>query len=359
MSTSSTSPQFRAIAIVAAVLVVLSLSLVVAACGMGTGVGDGGAVSTIGTSDGSETTPTDSTEVSTDSTEPSSDTATTGSSGSETTESTSTGDTGSGSDSSSTTGSTAGSGSSGSVTTTTAGQGTVTVNVYFARDERMAAAARVITKTQGVGAAAVRVLLEGPTAREKTAGMSSSIPKGTALLGLNIKNGIATVDLSKEYASGGGSLSMMTRLAQMVFTLTQFPTVKGVSFKLDGKPIDVLGGEGIIIDHPMTRADYEDMSPAILVESPTLGVTVNSPLRVTGTANVFEAVFRINVVDNDGLIIADERAQASSGTGTRGTFDVTVSYPAGHAGQGSLIVFEKSAKDGSNVNVVEIPIILK
>ena len=70
---------------------------------------------------------------------------------------------------------------------------------------------------------------------------------------------------------------MFMRLAQVVFTLTQFPTVEGVNFKLDGEPIDVLGGEGIIIDHPMSRADYEDMSPAILVESPTVGDTVRQP----------------------------------------------------------------------------------
>ena len=47
---------------------------------------------------------------------------------------------------------------------------------------------------------------------------------------------------------------MLMRLAEVVFTLTQFPTVEGVNFKLDGKAIDVLGGEGIIIDHPMGRA---------------------------------------------------------------------------------------------------------
>ena len=245
------------------------------------------------------------------------------------------------------------------MTPTTATKDTMTVNVYFARDEKIAAAGRVIPKTQSVGAAAMQALLDGPTGAEHAAGMSTTIPEGTTLLGLDIKNGVATVDLSKEYASGGGSLSMMMRLAQVVFTLTQFPSVTGVNFMLDGKPIDVLGGEGIIIDHPMTRADYEDMSPAILVESPTLGATVSSPVRITGTANVFEAVFRINIVDWDGLIIADERVQASSGTGTRGTFDVTVKYPSGHAGRGSLIVFENSAKDGSPINVVEIPLVLK
>ena len=335
-STSSDSARRRAGIVVLAVLLVLSLAALVAACGVGGGVGDGGAVST---SDTSGTTGTEPESSDTTAAEPAGeDTSTTEQPAAVTSTS---------ADASTTTTVTSGTG------------GTTAVNVYFARDEKMAAASRTIDKTQGVGAAAVRLLLEGPNGVEQKGGMTSAIPEGTALLGVNIKNGIATVDLSKEYSSGGGSLSMMTRLAQVVFTLTQFPTVEGVNFMLDGKPIDVLGGEGIIIDHPMTRADYEDMSPAILVESPTLGGIVSSPVRVTGTANVFEAVFRINVVDWDGLIIADERVQASSGTGTRGTFDVTIKYPAGHAGQGSLIVFENSAKDGSPINVIEMPIVLK
>ncbi len=53
---------------------------------------------------------------------------------------------------------------------------------------------------------------------------------------------------------------MQARLAQVVYTITQFPTVKGVVFSLDGEPIDVLGGEGIIIDQPLTRRDYAEPS---------------------------------------------------------------------------------------------------
>ncbi len=317
ISTSLEHSRRREGVVVAAVLLAFALALVVSACGAGSAAGDGGTVSTAG---GSATTATGPSGSDTSLTEPA------------------------GPD---------------SQTTERPGGGTVTVNAYFARNEKIATASQTIAKTQGTAAAAMSLLLEGPNAVERGGGMTTAIPKGTRLLGLDIKNSVATVDLSKEYASGGEGLSMMTRLAQVVFTLTQFPGVQGVAFMLDGKPIDVLGGEGIIIDHPMTRADYEDLSPAILVESPALGADVDSPLRVVGTANVFEAVFRINLVDNDGLIIADQRVQASSGTGTRGTFDVTIQYPTGHAGQGSLIVFENSAKDGSQVNVVEIPIALK
>ena len=301
------------------------LAVVVVACGMAGEVGDGGTVST-----------TESPQP----TEPPAETTTT--TGSDTTDST-----------------VAPKPTTTTVTSEPVTQDTMTVRVYFSSNEQIAAATRVIPKTQQVGAAAMRALLEGPTQAEEDGGMVTCIPEGTKFLGLNVVDGVATVDLSLEYGSGGGTLSMLTRLAQVVFTLTQFPSVEGVNFKLDGDSIDVLGGEGIIIDHPMSREDYEDLSPAILVESPTVGATVGSPLRITGTANVFEAVFRVNIVNWDGLIIADKVVMASSGTGTRGTFDVTVPFEVDRAGLGALIVFAESPKDGSQINVVEIPLQLK
>ncbi|MBC7294318.1 MAG: GerMN domain-containing protein, partial [Thermoleophilia bacterium] len=171
-------------------------------------------------------------------------------------------------------------------TTTLGSQGTMTISVYFTRDEKITPVHRVIPQTKEVGAAAIKALLAGPTAAEKAFGLGTNIPDGTTFLGLSIKNGVATLDLSKEYASGGGSLSMFARLAEVVYTLTQFPSVKGVQLKLDGKPVEVFGGEGLVLDHPLTRADFEDLTPAILVESPCIGDKIKSPVRIYGSANV-------------------------------------------------------------------------
>ena len=52
---------------------------------------------------------------------------------------------------------------------------------------------------------------------------------------------------------------MQMRLAQVVYTLTQFPTVSAVRFSLDGAPVDVFSSEGIVLDHPVGRTDYEDL----------------------------------------------------------------------------------------------------
>ena len=58
------------------------------------------------------------------------------------------------------------------------------------------------------------------TATVPAIGMVNGIPDGTEVLGVDISDGVATVDLSEEFASGGGSLSMQLRVAQVVFTST-------------------------------------------------------------------------------------------------------------------------------------------
>lgn len=240
-------------------------------------------------------------------------------------------------------------------TTSSEPAATQVVRAYFMRGEEVGPVGRDVTG-DAVAAGALTALLEGPDPSEVELGFTSSIPAGTELLGVDIVDGVATVDLSSEFETGGGSLSMMSRVAQVVFTLTQFPTVESVRFELEGAPLAALGGEGLALDTPQTRADWEDLSPAILVESPLPDAEVTSPLRITGTANTFEATFIINVVDGDGLIVYDDFAMATSGTGTRGTFDVTVTFEVPTAGIGAVIVFEESAEDGSQINVVEIPV---
>jgi hypothetical protein len=149
---------------------------------------------------------------------------------------------------------------------------------------------------------------------------------------------------------------MTMRLAQVVYTLTQFPTIQRVRFRIEGEPVTVFGGEGIIIDTPQTRGDYEDVTPALLVESPTPGQSARSPLRVTGTGNTFEASFIAEVRDAKGKVIKQTFEMATSGTGTRGTFDFKIAFSTGKTEMGSLVVYEDSAQDGSPINVVKIPL---
>lgn len=240
-------------------------------------------------------------------------------------------------------------------TTTTKGE-TVDVLVFFMRGEYVAPVRRHVPATKEVAKAAMEELIAGPTSEEKAAGFTTALPDRTLFLGIALNGSVATVDLSKEYESGGGTLSMTARLGQVVYTLTQFPTVDSVLFKLDGKPVEVFSGEGLILDHPVTRADYEYVTAPIHVESPAYGDTVKSPLRVYGTSNVFEATSQLRIVDSAGKKLAEVVVTATSGTGTRGTFDVTVPFKAEPGSDITLISFEYSPKDGSMVNLTEIPL---
>jgi len=231
----------------------------------------------------------------------------------------------------------------------------MTISVYFMRGEFVGTAHRSVPQTTAVATAAMTALLGGPLASEKAAGLATIIPTGTKLRSVKVSNGIATVDLSSAYDSGGGTLSMTARLAQVVYTLTQFPTVKGVDFKIDGKKVTVFGGEGIMLGHPQRRADYEKITPPIFVESPAVGDTLKSPITFWGTANVFEAQFQVQLFDSKGKVLVEKAVHATSGTGTRGTFKTTLSFSTS-ATKGRLKTYDLSAKDGKQVDIINIPL---
>ncbi|HXV56646.1 MAG TPA: GerMN domain-containing protein [Gaiellaceae bacterium] len=237
--------------------------------------------------------------------------------------------------------------------------GTVTYQVWFQTADGLFVTYRTEPSTPRVGTAALEALLAGPNAVEEGNGLSTSVPEGTQLLGLTIEDGIASVDLTSEYESGGGTLSMQMRLAQVVFTLTQFPTVDGVTFSLDGEPIDVLGGEGIIIDHPLTRRDYADLLPAILVTAPTFGQEISTPLRVRGSANVFEANVTVRLLDEDGDEIASTFTTATCGSGCRGTYRVSLPFGIDGPQEAVVVVQDDDADgDGRPSHEVRIPVLL-
>ncbi|MDT8434308.1 MAG: GerMN domain-containing protein [Anaerosomatales bacterium] len=236
-------------------------------------------------------------------------------------------------------------------------EGTSELTIYLVRGETLGVTIREVPGTVAVARAALEELLAGPSDLDDEAGLTTAIPEGTRLNDVSVADGVATVDLSPEFESGGGSLSMQLRVSQVVFTLTSFPTVDAVAFMIDGQPVEAIGGEGVMVDPPVSRAVFADNTlPAILLESPGPWQEVSSPLRIIGTSNTFEATFNYEIVDPAGAIVAEGFGTATAGMGTWGTFDVTVPYEIARPGVGALIVFESSAKDGSRINLVEIPL---
>jgi hypothetical protein len=164
------------------------------------------------------------------------------------------------------------------------------------------------------------------------------------------------VNLSTEFDSGGGTTSMQYRLGQVVYTLTQFSTIKSVLFQIEGETVTVFGGEGIVLDGPQARADYYDQLPSIFVDRPAYGAAFASGGHVSGNANVFEATFRVAILDASGKSLVDRQVMATCGTGCRGTFDVTMQYKVTKGQWGTLHAYNPSAKDGTPGEIRDYPV---
>jgi hypothetical protein len=244
------------------------------------------------------------------------------------------------------------------------------VRAYFLLDDRPGSAGtgtgpdlvpvlRTVPRSTAVASAAIRQLLLGPSATERAASprVRTTIPAGVKLLSVRISGGLATVDLTGRFDDGGGSASMFGRLAQLTYTVTQFPTVTRVALRLDGRPVTVFSGEGIVIDRPLTRAQFrDDWLPPIFVDRPAYRAAMPDPARITGLANVFEATFRIAIRDAAGRVLVDRQAMATCGTGCWGRFDVTLRYAVSRPQWGLLRVYSRSARDGSVENVRDYPV---
>ena len=204
---------------------------------------------------------------------------------------------------------------------------------------------------------ALAALLEGPDELETEIGMTTEIPEGTAVLDLVIEDGIAIVDLSSDFNATSGTLGETLAIGQIVFTLTQFDTVDAVGFRIDGEDVDAIGSHGSDVSEPLTRDDFnQSVRPLILLESPTPGTAVTDEVVIRGEANTFEANVVYAVTDGDGLIVAEGFTTATEGNGTWGTFEEIVPVEFETAGVGAVIVWEDSAEDGSQINVVDYPI---
>lgn len=104
--------------------------------------------------------------------------------------------------------------------------------------------------------AQVAALADGPNPEESERGLASAVPADVEVLAARLDAGVLTVDLSPAYHRGGGVASMLGRLNQLYYTLSQPSDVDAVRIAIDGRVIDVLAGEGILLEVPWVRADH-------------------------------------------------------------------------------------------------------
>jgi hypothetical protein len=227
---------------------------------------------------------------------------------------------------------------------------TIAIQTWFTRGNRVVPTQRIRPLTQATSRLALTELLAGPTSAEAGLGISNAIAAETTFDISAISDGVAIVSFSAGFFAGGRDIARLRR-AQVVFTLTQFPTVRQVGFLMGGNPT----GE------PFGRADFADLLPRIIVLTPAIGQHVTSPITISGTADVKEATVSVRLLDGAGKEIATKFTTATCGTGCRGDYSVNLSYTVPKKQPctdqlGRLQVYEVSGEDGSRISVVDVPL---
>lgn len=102
---------------------------------------------------------------------------------------------------------------------------------------------------------AIKALLAGPVPGEKNA--MSLIPAGSRLIGASVKDGVATLNFNENFEFNTyGVEGSIGQLMQIVYTATEFNTVKSVQFLIEGEKKEYLGSEGQWIGTPLSRSSF-------------------------------------------------------------------------------------------------------
>ena len=127
------------------------------------------------------------------------------------------------------------------------------VNVYYPRNDGTGLIA--VTRTVNIEkddkyTAALKSLLTGT----KEKGQTNVIPKKAQLRSVMVKDGVATVDFSKELEQNfsGGSTGEEMLIGSIVNTLTDFPEVQKVQILIEGASVETLSGH-MDLSEPLTR----------------------------------------------------------------------------------------------------------
>ena len=104
---------------------------------------------------------------------------------------------------------------------------------------------------------AINELLKGPNIVEKSMGAYSEIPKETKLLSIKQSGNKVIIDFSEDFQYGGGTDSIYSRMMQLIKTAINNTDKKKIYLYLEGKQLNFIGGEGIMVSQPLTEKSLD------------------------------------------------------------------------------------------------------
>jgi hypothetical protein len=236
--------------------------------------------------------------------------------------------------------------------TTTTAPTQVSANLYFVRGPNLGVAQRLVNAGADPHYLTVQALLAGPDATEIAAGLGTEIPAGTALRGLEIRGGVATINLSPQFITPGPPPSLAARLAQIVYTLTAYPNIGKVAIAVSKLPLTTFAG--VNLSTPVGRSQVTAALPDVLLEAPAVGSTVHGASVYLSGLTSFVGTFDIQLLDATGKLLAATTNTAVPSS----TFTQTLPVRASSPNTGSLRIYARPSAPGQPVQVTsfQLPI---
>ncbi|KUK64441.1 MAG: Spore germination protein-like Gmad2 [Desulfotomaculum sp. 46_80] len=239
---------------------------------------------------------------------------------------------------------------------------TMDVAVYYVKktnkDFCLVRESHTVAYTRRVARAALEELINGQPFTENA---FTVLPRETRIRGISINNGLASVDFSSEVLkaepeSGVGALGIQG----IVNTLTEFPTIEQVAFKVDGtldQQAREWWGNGSLSETPYKRDLSNVLEPAVWITMPVKEELVDIPMKVAGYTRIVDAPINLRIVTGSGVKLAEGCARASADNPGRGEFSTYLKFQRPSVDSGYLEVFHcGSEKKCKELNKVRIPI---
>lgn len=121
-------------------------------------------------------------------------------------------------------------------------------DIYYVEQQQ---SLRALGQAEAIHASLETLIKGSPDER-----LTSAIPSETEILDVRVEGSDIFLNLSEAFTSGGGSTMMLGRITQLLYTATSLNPSARLWISVNGEALTALGGEGLIIDQPLTRTSF-------------------------------------------------------------------------------------------------------
>ena len=235
---------------------------------------------------------------------------------------------------------------------------TMKIALYFVKDNgKQLYLEREVHETKYTDSVAKRAVELLISAKIKNKDAVRPLPENTKLLGININNGIAIVNFSKEIKDfNTGSSLEATSLQAIANTLTEFNTIDEIKILVEGKEVETLWGHINLLEANLKRNLDLVLEPIVWLDNFKDGDLLTNSTSIKGSMSVFENTLNYRLLDDDGNVIVESYINGKLSGLTRADFDFVIDFETPKTDTGKLEFYAISPKDGSEMDntVIEV-----